>query len=252
MIITFQHLDKTLQADLSKGIDISLPIDAKVPGPNCFYAERPKFEPVRSGDFVGSVKEGGSVNYYKVTFNPHGNGTHTECQGHITEEWEKITDQEIKSHMLAKVITILPRHIDADHVITKEQIAENLTTEAHLDALIIRTHPNDLDKKERDYSGKNPGYIQDEALRYMVECGIQHLLVDLPSVDREEDGGKLSGHKAFWSLPSPGGRKHCTITELIYVEAGIKDGIYLLNLQLSALKLDCTPSRPVLFRITEK
>ena len=252
MIITFKHLDKTLQADLSKGIDLSLPIDEKAKGPNCFYAKRPEFEPVRAGDFVGSVKEGGSVNYYQVTFNPHGNGTHTECQGHITEAWEKIADQKIKSHMVAKVITILPQRIDEDHVITKEQIAEALSAEEQMDALVIRTHPNGIDKKTRDHSGTNPGYIHEEALSYMVECGVEHLLVDLPSVDREEDGGKLSGHKAFWSLPSPGGRTNCTITEMIYVEEEVKDGIYLLNLQLSAFQLDCAPSRPVLFRVTDK
>ncbi len=252
MIITFRHRDKTFEADLNQPLDLSTIISPDTKGPNCFYAKRPNFQPVRSGDFVGSVKEGGAVNYYEVTFNPHGNGTHTECQGHITEEWEKITDQKVSSHMVAKVITISPKTMNGDRVVTKEQLAERLNESEDLKALVIRTLPNERDEKHQDYSGTNPPYVKEEALRYMVQCGIDHLLIDLPSVDREEDGGKLSGHKAFWSLPSPGGRTHCTITEMIFVEGDIKDGLYLLNLQLSAFHLDCTPSRPILFPITEK
>ena len=38
------------------------------------------------GDWVGDVKQGGSVNFRNISFNPHGNGTHTECVGHISKE----------------------------------------------------------------------------------------------------------------------------------------------------------------------
>ena len=83
----------------------------------------------------------------------------------------------------------------------------------------------------------------------MVDKGIEHLLIDLPSVDREEDGGLLAGHKAFWKLPAPGGREHCTITEMIYVDPSISDGLYLLNIQTPSMTLDACPSRPVLFNM---
>jgi kynurenine formamidase len=90
--------------------------------------------------------------------------------------------------------------------------------------------------------------LHHEAAKYLVERGVQHLLLDLPSVDREEDGGQLLAHRAFWQYPEAV-RKHCTITELIYVPNEIKDGFYLLNLQTASFDLDVSPSRPVLFLV---
>jgi hypothetical protein len=81
--------------------------------------------------------------------------------------------------------------------------------------------------------------------------GVQHFLIDLPSVDRENDEGKLLFHHAFWQVPfNP--QFHKTITEFIYVEDAIKDGLYLLNLQTAPFENDATPSRPVLFEIHTK
>jgi arylformamidase len=74
------------------------------------------------------------------------------------------------------------------------------------------------------------------------------LLLDLPSVDREEDGGNLLGHKAFWQYPE-NPRSACTITELIYVPSEVPDGDYLLNIQIASLELDVSPSKPVLYAL---
>src|SRR5690606_17094599 len=103
--------------------------------------------------------------------------------------------------------------------------------------------PNDGHKLHTNYSGANPPYLDHAAVEYLVECGVEHLLLDLPSVDREEDGGKLLAHKAFWKYPDTvaAGRQSCTITELIFVDAAIKDGLYLLNLQIASFELDVSP-----------
>jgi hypothetical protein len=82
----------------------------------------------------------------------------------------------------------------------------------------------------------------------MAERGILHLLIDLPSVDREEDGGKLAAHKAFWQYPARP-RMDATITELIFVNNMITDGLYLLNLQICSLSLDASPSKPVIYAL---
>jgi len=88
----------------------------------------------------------------------------------------------------------------------------------------------------------------------IIELGIKHLLVDLPSIDRIFDDGKLVNHRRFWNV-APGShevtsvtRLNSTITELIYVPDNIKDGRYLLNLQIAPFDSDCSPSRPVLIR----
>ncbi|MGB1217373.1 MAG: cyclase family protein, partial [Saprospiraceae bacterium] len=76
------------------------------------------------------------------------------------------------------------------------------------------------------------------------------LLIDLPSVDREEDGGALLSHKAFWNYPKKP-RTDCTITELIYIPDMVEDGMYLLNIQIASFEIDVSPSKPVLYRIKD-
>ena len=108
-----------------------------------------------------------------------------------------------------------------------------------------------------DYSGTNPPYLSSEAMKFLVEHGVQHLLIDTPSVDREEDDGILAAHHIFWGLDADGNtldesRNKATITELIYVPDEVKDGWYLLNLQIAPLELDASPSKPILYKLNPK
>jgi hypothetical protein len=84
---------------------------------------------------------------------------------------------------------------------------------------------------------------------WLAQQGIKHLLIDLPSVDPEEDGGRLSAHHAFWNYPQQP-RLDATITEMVYVPSTIADGLYVLNLQIAPLETDASPSKPVLYSIT--
>ena len=94
----------------------------------------------------------------------------------------------------------------------------------------------------------NPPYLQHEALAYLREIGVKHFLLDLPSVDRESDEGKLAGHNAFWDTANTVDLER-TITELIYVPDAVNDGEYLLELQIAPFHNDASPSRPILFAI---
>lgn len=247
MQITLTRQNRTFRANLSRPIDLSILLKEGLENVNCFYAPPVEYTPVVAGNFVGSTARGGPVNFFNVKLNPHGNGTHTECVGHIARERYVLRDCLIESHFWAKLVSIFPRKTgDGDRVIFRDQL-EEIFSENEAEALIIRTLPNDSLKLRTNYSGANPPYLHDEAARYMVECGVRHLLLDLPSVDREEDGGQLLAHRAFWQYPDAV-RKHCTITELIYVPNDVKDGFYLLNLQTASFDLDVSPSRPVLFR----
>ncbi len=248
MKITLHHRDQNYEADLSRPIDISIPLKPGDQTVNCFYAPLMEASPVVAGDFVGSVAKGGPVNFLNVRLNPHGNGTHTECVGHIAKEPFTINQNLKNFHFVAKLASIFPTHsVNNDRVILKKQMEEVLQ-KGEAEALIIRTLPNDDLKLQTNYSGSNPPYVHFEAMQYLAECGIDHLLIDLPSVDREEDGGKLLAHKAFWQYPD-NVRKNCTISELIYVPNGINDGIYLLNLQIASFEIDVSPSKPVIYEL---
>lgn len=250
MIAQLTFNNKNYTAALNNPHDISLPLKAGDQNPTCYWADPVTMEIIRSGDFTGSVKEGGSVNYQKLSLTPHGNGTHTECYGHISADRVTINQCLTKFHFFAEVISITPEQIGSgDFVIARNALAVKIKTPA-VQAIVIRTLPNTDTKRKVNYSGTNPPYLDHEAADYLVELGIMHLLIDLPSVDRESDGGKLLAHKAFWQFPG-NVRKTSTITELIFVENTIPDGLYLLNLQITSLEMDASPSKPVLYNLTE-
>lgn len=236
------------RVDFSMPIDLSIPIMAGNENVNAFYIDPVTYIPFQAGSFVGDVNQGGSCNVNTITINPHGNGTHTETVGHISKEKYPIRNSLNKFFFYAKVVTLTPENIEGDSVLTLELLKSFELKRA--EALIIRTLPNPPDKMTRQYSGTNPPYMTAEAALYLREEGVKHLLLDVPSIDKEDDGGKLSAHHAFWNYPaSP--RVDCTITELIYVDDEVADGVYLLELQFAAFDNDASPSRPILYRIEE-
>jgi arylformamidase len=242
--------ENSIAIDLSKPIDISIPLNPEGPNPSCYYAEEVSSEVIRSGDFVGSIKEGGPVNYYKVSLTPHGNGTHTECYGHITDSGATVNQMLETYNFFAQLISVQPRENEqGDWIIDSQDIAALMSDDSH-DALIIRTLPNDDGKLSRAYSGKNPPYFTKQAIEFIVAQGISHLLVDLPSIDREQDDGALLAHRAFWRMDGEP-RNKATITELIYVPSSVQDGSYFLQLSIPSLEMDAVPSKPIIYKISE-
>ena len=116
--------------------------------------------------------------------------------------------------------------------------------------MVIRTLPNTAAKKSKKYSHTNWPYLEESAAIYLRELGVEHLLIDLPSVDKEKDDGQLLAHRAFWNYPK-NTRTEATITEFIYVANSIKDGTYVLNLQIAPFENDATPSKPILYKILD-
>ena len=251
MIATLYINKVNHQIDLSRPIDISIPLRAGKKNVNAFHIPDVTIQPFRVGSFVGAVNMGGSCNVNNIAFNPHGNGTHTECVGHISREVISLNQNLTRFFFIAKLISVTPEKIGEDKVITKSQIVKSFAGNKGISApsaLIIRTLPNSRTKLTRKYSGTNPAYLDSEASGWIREKGIEHLLIDLPSVDREMDGGKLSAHHAFWNYPGKT-RLEATITELIYVPDKVKDGNYLLNLMVASFENDASPSKPVLYSL---
>ncbi len=249
MNITIEHNQKKYKADTGKSLDISLPMFSGGNNPNAFGIQQPKFEPFKAGNFVGSVAQGGNVNCENLFFNPHGNGTHTECLGHISKERVTINQCLKQFHFIAKLISIELSKKENDNVITLQNVKE-ITGNELPEALIIRSLPNDDKKRNEIYSGNNPAYLEAELCEWLREKNVKHLLIDLPSVDREEDGGTLAAHHAFWNYPQQP-RFDATISEMISVPNEITDGTYLLNIQIASLETDASPSKPVLYSLSE-
>lgn len=254
MIATLLWADSAYRVDFARPLDISIPLSPD--GPRAWYVDKLTIEPVRTDQFTGSVSEGGSVNFRNISFNPHGHGTHTESLGHIDREVVSVNKTLTRYHFKARLITVKPELFTGgerpfqkpgDLYISQDQIHEALAGD-DCEALVVRTLPNSGEKRSRNYANTNPAYFAPDALAYMRRQGITHLLTDLPSVDREQDGGALRAHRAFWYGENPHNR-HCTITEFIFVPDTIPDGRYLLELQTAPFENDATPSRPVLYKL---
>ncbi|MFY7860617.1 MAG: cyclase family protein [Chitinophagales bacterium] len=233
--------------NLSLPLDISIGFHSGYGQVNAFFAPPFRISPVKEGDFVGSTKLGGPVNFMNFQCNPHGNGTHTECLGHISKEEFYVNECIDEEFYLAELISVYPLlHENGDRIIDVQHI-EGMKSKSKLPGLIIRTLPNNIEKKERNYSGTNPVYITPKAMQTIVDSGVKHLLVDIPSVDRESDDGELLCHKIFWNYPNKPKTAN-SITELIYVANDIKDGVYLVINPIVNIKLDAVPSRPKLYK----
>ncbi len=246
-------LDRNTYFDTSEGIDISLPLSPNE-GALAWYCNPVQIWPVEGDGFIGKVSEGGSTNFNNIQLNPHGNGTHTENVGHISEAFYSINDSLKEFHFGANLISITPKSFynpdwkETDLIIDENMLIEALTGSKCLDALIIRTTPNVLDKKNKNYSHTNPPYITETAIAWLNDFGVKHLLIDLPSVDRENDHGELKAHRKFWNYPDKPILDK-TITELIFVEDDVADGEYILNIQIISLENDASPSKPILYKI---
>jgi arylformamidase len=248
MIATIQHKGETYKVDLSHPMSIAIPVQHQK-GARAWYQDFPQITPVVMGEWIGEVKQGGSVNFNNIFFNPHAHCTHTECVGHITPEFVSIL-QTLKNYFFkAKLISVLPEYLpNGDKVITKQCLIPHLNDNPIIDALIIRTIPNDDRKLFENYSNTNPVYVSINAVEYLLEKKVQHLILDIPSMDKEKDDGKLEAHKCFWNYPQEKFSLR-TITELAYIPNSILDDWYFLNLQIAPIDNDATPSNPVLYRI---
>lgn len=233
--------------DLHRPLDISLSLRGDNRNPLAWQVKHPVISPARFGERIYSVSQGASVNFNNIEFNPHAHGTHTECIGHITGEFRSINETLKNFFFKARLISVDPVQFEDDFIIQKKQL-EKFLRKGEVEALVIRTLPNTVAKRSKQYANTNWPYLEEEAAKYIRECGIEHLLIDLPSVDREEDQGKLLAHKAFWGYPK-NNRNNATITELIYVPSKVEDGLYLLNLQIASFENDAAPSKPVLYAI---
>lgn len=255
------------RVDAKRVYDLSIPLGFDAEQPNFFGAAAATGRPLIAGGFVGDVREGGSCNCATYTFTPHCNGTHTECVGHLTRDRIGMRDIAIPVYATARVVTLAPTSAantaeksdppprPGDALITRASLASALGDESlrEAEALIVRTQPNPPSKRHRSYGPERPpAYFSAEFMQSIVAADVQHLIVDLPSIDRAEDAGRLTAHRIFFGLPpgstdaSQARRARATVTELAYVDDTIPDGWYVLNLQVAPFVADAAPSRPLL------
>jgi kynurenine formamidase len=254
--------------DLAGGRSIAINLDFSGPQPNHFGVERASTRTVEVGTFVGDTLRGGSCNVEQLTLIPHCNGTHTESVGHIVNDDVPVGTRALEGWYLAGLcsVPLLPARETAESYRPELDHHDMLVTRSALQAacadrsmsgvsaIVLRTLPNAADKRSRAWGNpENPAFLTVDAMQWIVERGFEHLLLDLPSVDKMYDEGLLTNHHIFWNVAegshqlSESVHSHKTISEMVFVADDILDGTYLLNLQFAAMGSDAAPSRPVLY-----
>ncbi|MCZ6560214.1 MAG: cyclase family protein [Gammaproteobacteria bacterium] len=257
--VFFDSSGQRFRADLQQPVDIAIPLQFSGPQPSHFGAAIATSHPFESDGFVGDTRAGGSCNCEEIVLVPHCNGTHTECVGHITDQRVSLHDCLKDSLMTAMLVSVVTETAsDGDRVITAAQLIKAMTGFSNeADALIVRTLPNPQDKKTQDHAAEVAPYFSSEAMAWIAER-YEHLLTDLPSVDRSHDQGRLAAHRIFWGMDADSRDLESarfpdrTITEMIYAGDDIADGFYLLNLQVPPFVADAAPSRPRLYSLEEQ
>ncbi len=255
--IVFEHGEHTWRADPARAVDISIPLRFDGAQPRFFGAEAAQARTLEGDGFVGDTRRGGTCNVHALELVPHCNGTHTECIGHIVDQPVHIGALLRSGPSVAALISVQPE----EGMVTGPSVAAALAAldaRGACQAMIVRTLPNPESKRERDYDlGAPPPWMSVEAIACLVAAGIEHVLVDLPSLDPMHDEGRLAAHRTFWGLP-PGSRDaaqatrpQATITEMIYVPDVVSDGLYLLDLQIPAFLTDAAPSRPLIYPLED-
>jgi arylformamidase len=260
------------RSDPACPVDIAIPLEFRGDQPRFFAVQPAWTEPLRAGTFSGEVASGASCNCSVHTLAPHCHGTHTECVGHVTSEPVSVSSVTPAALAVALLVSVKPqplgdaarqtgsRSAATDLVVTAPDLARSAApwNDVPWTALVVRTLPNEPSKRHRAYAGASPApYYATSAMQWIVDRGVTSLVVDVPSLDRADDGGQLAAHRTYWGLP-PGAREarlaqrpHALVTELAYVPDDVPDGPYLLDLQVAAFVADAAPSRPVLYRLAE-
>jgi kynurenine formamidase len=264
MHLRLHHGSALFDVDVDGAFDLSVPVRFDDDDGRAFHLGPARTAAVAGGGFVGDVRRGGSCNCETHTLTPHGDGTHTEGPGHLLAS--RLPVRVTTPFVVAAVVRVTPRALaESDDLVAGNHRGDDLVVDraaledalAAVDArgfsptaLVVATASGSQRRGQR-FSGTNPPYFTHDAALFCRQRGFDHVVVDLPSLDREDDGGLLSAHRAFFDVP-PGVKDvdappaPRTVTELAAVDDVVAPGIYGLLLQVAPIVADAAPSRPLL------
>jgi kynurenine formamidase len=229
--------DKTRAFRLTEPAPVSREVDffPVTKAPNGFSLPRISRKTfVYKDKFIGNVGEGGACNVDILNYVPHGL-THIETSAHILMQDENaVTIKDIPVQNLSGLVYLLDiTDIDAEagrSVRWQDVEAKLKKITLPIRMLALKTQAS-LQPRDTDFSGKDFLYLSPETAEKLHDFKprINCLLLDLPSIDRESDGGKLAAHRHFFGLPQKGCRwedkEKRTLVELAWF-SDLQEGYY--------------------------
>lgn len=259
--LTWEIDGRRVEAAMAAGIDCARPLRFDTGAPVPFSAPPARRRALDLATGPADVRRGGAVNADRLDLVPHAHGTHTESFGHLSEGRETLVDVFEPRLLPASVITVEassdvraeeeagPSWAVGDLVVTRSALLGGLAScdPSFVEGLAVRIVPVGPPDA--------PTYLTGAAASLVRDRGILHLVLELPSIDRPEDGGRLAAHRAFWGMDADSrsarpDRRGCTLTEMAVFPPSLRDGSYLLDLQVPPIDSDAAPSRPVFYPVS--
>ena len=259
MNVSIEYNKKAYRINSNNGESITIPMNFNSNNNPKFYDEsNPIKESYTSNDITYDIEKNAGCNVPVVKFNVHCSGTHTETGAHIFKESQSIGELSNLNFIPSRLITVRPQeqsndvyHVkydSDDQVITKKILKNSLDSFSDfLECIIIRTLPNNKDKIKFNYNRHTHPFLSNDAIYYLKEKTVKHIIIDTPSIDRSDDGGQLKNHKIFFTNDNTINEN--TITELAFIPNHCIDGRYFTCIGYPKFHLDAAPSNPVIYKV---
>ncbi|MCY3414672.1 MAG: cyclase family protein [Candidatus Heimdallarchaeota archaeon] len=210
---------------LGKGISVSRIISINPRSePKAFDLPDYSVKSYSRGDFIGLISEGASCNVNIHSYIPH-TFTHVESSLHVSEDG--ISLDLIPESLFSGIIFLLDlSELDSECI-------EIEHTSAIFDKKVRRVaikSKYSVDKPDINYTNTDPLYISTKVAKLFHTKGIEVLMLDLPSIDRETDK-ELWGHKYFFE------NEKRIIIELAYFDK-LNEGYYYYEMTPMKIQTD--------------
>ncbi len=213
----FLELNVTGRDGQARRLKLGAPVEASRPvrlappeAPNAFSLPPLQAEAHEvPGWFVGDVRRGGSCNVEVLRCTAHGL-THVETAAHLLDpSGAPSTIADLPPERLAGLLLLADLSDLGDRPgerVPPDRIVEALAAPGLPVAMLgLKTRASAL-PPATDFTGTDCLALSPEAAAAVREAGILTLVVDLPSLDPERDGGRMRAHRAFFGLPEAGCR----------------------------------------------
>lgn len=202
------------------------------------------------------LPEGAGCYADRIELCAHASGTHTECEGHVNPQgdftdilktWPPLTECYV---LRVKCETLGESGESYEGSAPSAEPNEKVVSARALEIAFSRIPNKDQysDVRSVVIMTLEPEWVffTDQAIKWLVEKGITCLIIDKVSIDRERCGPKMPAHRGFFS------NRNAIVTENVRQDESVKEGVYILSLQLSPiLGTDAVPSRVLLYPIAD-